>query len=102
VPGLDGLARDAVRRYGIPGVAVAGVDAGVVADCAAAGFADLASGTPISADGACNWFSMTKIATATAAMVLAERGAVDLGEPVGAYLGDLWPRAFARVRVATC
>ena len=45
---------------------------------------------------------MTKIATATAAMVLAERGAVDLGEPVAAYLGDLWPRAFARVRVATC
>lgn len=70
---LDSLARDAVRRHGIPGVAIAVIDAGVLVACAAAGFADLASSAPMSADGACNWFSMTKIATATAAMVVAER-----------------------------
>jgi CubicO group peptidase (beta-lactamase class C family) len=51
------------------------------------------------ADGACNWFSMTKIATATAAMMLAGGGALDLGAPVARYLGEAWPRQFAAAQV---
>ena len=97
--GLDRLAEDAVRRQNLPGVAVAVVRAGQVIASAAAGFADLATRTPMSAGSACNWFSMTKIATATAAMVLAEGGAIDLDAPVARYLGAAWPRRFAGVRV---
>jgi CubicO group peptidase (beta-lactamase class C family) len=65
----------------------------------AAGLSDRASGRAMSADGACNWFSMTKIATATAAMMLAERGRLDLDAPVSQYLGDIWPTPFALARV---
>lgn len=97
--GLDRLAEDAVGRQNLPGVAVAIVHAGQVIASAAAGFADLATRAPMSADSACNWFSMTKIATATAVMVLAEGGALDLDAPVARYLGEVWPSRFAEVRV---
>jgi CubicO group peptidase (beta-lactamase class C family) len=42
---------------------------------------------------------MTKIATATAAMVLAEGGTLDLDAPVTRYLGEVWPSRFAGVPV---
>jgi CubicO group peptidase (beta-lactamase class C family) len=96
---LDRLAEDAVRRQGLPGVAVAVVGAGQVVASAAAGLADLAARTPMPADGACNWFSMTKIATASAAVLLAEGGVLDLDAPVARYLGEAWPSRFAGVRV---
>lgn len=96
---LDRLAGDNVRRHGLPGVAVAVVHADQVVASMAAGFADLANRTPMPADGACNWFSMTKIATATAAMMLAEGGALDLDAPVARYLGEIWPSRFAGVQV---
>jgi CubicO group peptidase (beta-lactamase class C family) len=99
VPELDRLAQDTVRRHHLPGVAITVVHADQVVASAAAGFADLATRTPMSADSACNWFSMTKIATATAAMMLAEGGALDLDAPVARYLGDVWPNRFAEVRV---
>jgi Beta-lactamase len=92
---LDGLARDAVRRHGIPGVAIAVIDAGVVVACAAAGFADPASGAPMSADGACNWFSMRKIATVTAAMVVAERSDPALAGVPRVTAHHYLPRALA-------
>ena len=50
-------------------------------------------------DGVCNWFSMTKIATATAAMILAESGSLDLDASVSSYLGEAWPVGLASVRV---
>ncbi|MGO8958508.1 MAG: serine hydrolase domain-containing protein [Streptosporangiaceae bacterium] len=96
---LDRLAEEAVRLNSVPGAAVAVVLADRVIASAAAGFADLATRTPMSADSACSWFSMTKIATATAAMVLAEGGAIDLDAPVARYLGEAWPSRFAGVRV---
>jgi CubicO group peptidase (beta-lactamase class C family) len=68
---LDRLAEDIVGRQNLPGVAVAVVHADQVIASAAAGLADPATGTPMSAGGACNWFSMTKIATATALLCLA-------------------------------
>src|SRR5215472_14787827 len=96
---LHSLAEDAVQRHGLPGVAVAVVHAGQVVASGAAGFADLATRTPMSAGSAGNWYSMTKIATATAAMMLAEGGALDLDAPVGRYLGEVWPSRFAGARV---
>jgi CubicO group peptidase (beta-lactamase class C family) len=97
--GLSRLAEDTVSHQNLPGIAVAVVQAGQVIASAAAGFADLASRAPMSADSACNWFSMTKIATATAAMMLAEGSALDLDAPVARYLGQAWPGRFAGVRV---
>jgi CubicO group peptidase (beta-lactamase class C family) len=90
---------DVVHRDQAPGVAVAVVSGGTIIASAAAGVADLACGTAMSPDGACNWFSMTKIATATAAMILVDRGRLDLDAPVSTYLGEAWPRGFAAVRV---
>ena len=42
---------------------------------------------------------MTKIATATAAMILVDQRRLDLDAPVGDYLGDIWPATFSAVRV---
>ena len=88
---LDRLAEDVVRGGKVPGVTVAVVHGDVVVGSTAAGCADLATTSPITVDGACNLFSMTKIATATAAMILAERGALDLDAPAANYLGEAWP-----------
>ncbi len=96
---LSRLAEDAIRTAKVPGVAVAVVDGDRVVGAAAAGSADLATGAPMTVDGAANWFSTTKIATATAAMILAEGGSLDLDTPVTTYLGDRWPAAFSQVRV---
>jgi CubicO group peptidase (beta-lactamase class C family) len=52
------------------------------------GLADLATGTPATAETAYLWFSMTKIATATAAMALVDAGILDLDVPVTDYLPE--------------
>ena len=90
---------DLMDRCEAPGAAIAVVSGGAIVASAAVGLADLARGTAMSPEGACNWFSMTKIATATAAMMLVDRGRLDLEAPVSAYLGDAWPSGFAAVRV---
>ena len=82
-----------------PGVSIAVVSGDAIVASVAAGMANVALDSPMSPDGACNWFSMTKIATATAAMILVDRGALDLDAPVSEHLGDVWPGAFADVRV---
>ena len=51
----------------------------------AAGYADLERREPARPDTVYLWFSMTKIATATAVVQLAERGRLGLDEPVTAY-----------------
>lgn len=66
----------------VPGLAVVVVaDDGVVLS-RAWGLADLAAGAEMSLDTTCNWFSMTKPATATTVVKLAERGSLDLDDPV--------------------
>jgi hypothetical protein len=67
----------------------------VVVACAAAGFADPASGAPMSADGACHWFSIRKIATVTAAMVVAERSDPALAGVPRVTAHHCLPRALA-------
>ena len=65
----------------------------------AAGRADLALGSAAIPAMSCCWFSMTKIATATAAMILADQRRLDLDAPVGDYLEDIWPPTFSAARV---
>ncbi|THF75713.1 serine hydrolase domain-containing protein [Cohnella fermenti] len=50
------------------------------------GLADREAGTPIRRDSIFRLYSMTKPVTATAVMLLLERGAIDLFDPVGRYL----------------
>lgn len=80
----------------VPGLSAVVVRGGQAAEVAA-GFADVDKASPATAATAYLWFSMTKIVTATAAMQLAERGALRLADPVSRFLPDFpkprdgWP-----------
>lgn len=54
----------------------------------AAGFANREKELPMRRDTICRMFSMTKPITATAVMILAERGEIDLWDPVSKYLPE--------------
>jgi CubicO group peptidase (beta-lactamase class C family) len=82
----------------VPGIAVAIAGPEGLRETAAAGYADLASREPASADMVCPWFSMTKIVTATLAMRLAGRGLLNLDQPLLPLVPELAvmrPRALA-------
>lgn len=84
------------RELGIPGVCVALLDVDPATGCerrwlAACGSADPA-GTPLRADAVQRVASISKLFTATAAMVLAERGQLDLDAPVQQYVPEFAPR----------
>src|SRR5918994_4789849 len=82
----------------VPGFAVAVVGPDGVLAAGGDGLADVADGTPASPRMVCPWFSMTKIVTATAAMRLADRGVLDLDEPIVRQvpsIGKLQPAAAA-------
>ena len=66
----------------VPGVALIVVGAEAVRARSAVGMADLLAQEPMGTDLAIPWFSMTKIATATTAIRLAERGVLELDAPV--------------------
>jgi CubicO group peptidase (beta-lactamase class C family) len=78
---LDAAVRRAVADH-VPGVALIVVGPEGVRARSAVGMADLAAGITMTTGTAIPWFSMTKIATATVAMRLAERGTLDLDAPV--------------------
>jgi CubicO group peptidase (beta-lactamase class C family) len=69
---------------------------GEVAHVSEAGFADVAAGTPMTADTLVRIASMSKPVTAVAAMMLIEDGVLSLDTPVSTYIP-----AFATARVAT-
>lgn len=69
---------------------------GQIEHVGAAGFADIASQTPITADTLMRIASMTKPVTAAAVMMLVEDGTIALNDPVADYIP-----AFAEARVAT-
>jgi len=82
----------------VPGIAIAIAGPEGLRETAAAGYADLAAGEPASADMVCPWFSMTKIVTASLAMRLADRGLLNLDQPVLPLVPELAamrPRALA-------
>ena len=81
---LDELTGDRV-----PGLSAVVVRGNEVLWAGAAGYADLERREPARPDTVYLWFSMTKIATATAVVQLAERGRLGLDEPVTAYLPEL-------------
>jgi CubicO group peptidase (beta-lactamase class C family) len=78
---LEQAVRNAVGA-GVPGIVVVVVGAEGVRGRCATGLADAISRAPMRIDDAVPWFSMTKIATATTALRLVERGVLELDVPV--------------------
>ncbi len=82
---IDEVLQAAVARGDVPGVvALAAGDDGVLYE-GAAGMRAADAGDPITADTMLRIASMTKMVTTTAALQLAERGALELDAPVEAY-----------------
>ena len=80
--------RELMEAYSVPGVAV-GIRHGDAEDAAGFGVTSLENPLDVDADTLFQIGSITKTFTATAAMRLVEQGALDLDEPVRAYLPDL-------------
>lgn len=87
--GLDAAVTEMMRSAQVPGLSLAIVDRERLLYAAGFGFADLASETPATAATAYLWFSMSKLATATAALRLADEGRIDLDAPAGDYVDGL-------------
>jgi CubicO group peptidase (beta-lactamase class C family) len=79
-------ARDVVHRlmadHSVPGLSLAVTDAERLLFAEGFGQADLAARRPVTPETRFLWFSMSKIATATAAMALVDSGQLDLAAPV--------------------
>ena len=72
----------------VPGLCVAVAREGAVTLVQPAGVASVIDREPTTPDTAYLWFSMTKIVTATAAVRLAESGALGLDDPVSEYVTE--------------
>ncbi|HEY5107016.1 MAG TPA: serine hydrolase domain-containing protein [Caulobacteraceae bacterium] len=83
---------------GGPGAAVAIVSQGEFVVRKAYGLADLEWGIPLSVDAVFRIASLTKQFTAVAIMMLAERGALSIDDPIERHLGK-WPRGSQTVTV---
>lgn len=79
----------AMRRYRVPGVAVAVVRDGEVAWMRAYGFADLEGAEPMDLDALFHTGSISKSVTAWGVRRLADQGRLGLDEPVVGYVPDL-------------
>ena len=89
-----------LTRSSVPGLSVVVLDARGAYE-SAAGVADLDSRRPATLDTVYLWFSMTKIATATAVMQLVEQNRLALEDPVRKHLPEFPAprRAWPEVRV---
>jgi CubicO group peptidase (beta-lactamase class C family) len=95
---LENAVRAQIGRV-VPGLSVLVTDANETLREAGFGLADRGSGAAMTSSTVCNWFSMTKLVTATAAVQLADRGALDLDAPVERYyepFAAMHPEARAR------
>jgi CubicO group peptidase (beta-lactamase class C family) len=90
---IESALADTMATGRVPGLAAAVVADGVLQGTAVAGTADVRTSVPVSVDTAFLWFSMTKIATATATMRLVERGLLALDDEVAALVPGVLPPA---------
>jgi len=88
----DRLAARVVALAKVPGLSFAVASSAGLHYAGATGYADVTAGRPCTPDDQFLWFSMTKIATATAAMRLHHAHTVDLDEPIRRHLPD-YPRS---------
>ena len=85
IEALEASLLEKVRTGTVPGLSVSVVKGDRVVWARGFGFADLAASAPATPATSYLWFSMTKIATATAVVRLAEGGRIDLDAPVTDY-----------------
>ena len=88
-PGVEADLRNRIAKVTAPAVAVAVVGSDRVIWRDATGTAKPSLEAPADAETAFLWFSMTKIATATAVMQLVDSGALAIDGPVREHLPDL-------------
>jgi CubicO group peptidase (beta-lactamase class C family) len=86
---VGALVATSMRRHDVPGVAVALVRGGTVAWTEAYGFADLERAEPMTTGAVFHTGSISKSVTAWGVLRLVEQGAIDLDDPVSAYVRDL-------------
>jgi CubicO group peptidase (beta-lactamase class C family) len=87
--GRHAVIEDATARRAPPGLAAAVVTADGAVELVTSGLADIRALRPVTAQTTFLWFSMTKIVTATAVMMLADRGALDLDAPVIEHVPEM-------------
>ena len=88
-----------MARHHVPGLSVAVTGPSRLIYAEGFGRADVRGNRPATPDTAYLWFSMSKIATATAAVRLADEGALDLDAPVSDYVPAYRARGGDRPRV---
>ena len=86
---LDASVRDEMRATRTPGVALAIVMGDSVVYAKGFGVASIETGTPVTADMLFRVGSVTKMFTGLTAVMLSERGKVDLRAPTGRYAKGL-------------
>jgi CubicO group peptidase (beta-lactamase class C family) len=87
------IAEEVAAAGRVPGISFAVASSTGIHYAGAVGYADMAQRRPATPEDQYPWFSMTKIATATAAMRLHAQGALDLDAPIGVYLPAYRPHA---------
>lgn len=85
----DALLAALVETNGVPGMAAAYVRGGRTVWVGTAGRRDVARNLPVTPDTTFRFASVSKAITATAAMRLADRGALDLDAPIARLAADL-------------
>jgi CubicO group peptidase (beta-lactamase class C family) len=83
---VDAVTPSLLQEYAVPGAAIALIQKGRVVWLHGYGFANVASGTRVSAETVFNVGSISKSPTAWAVMQLVDQGKVDLDRPVDSYL----------------
>ena len=87
---MDQVLRREVEAGNLPGASALVLHNGKEIYYGAFGMADKEEGRPMARDAMIRLFSMTKPVTAVAVMILAERGLIDLHDPVAYYLPEFW------------
>jgi CubicO group peptidase (beta-lactamase class C family) len=85
IEALEAFLRKKTETNSVPGLSVSVVKGDRAVWARGFGFADLPTSTPATPQTVYLWFSMTKIATATAVVKLAEAGNLDLDAPADEY-----------------
>ena len=85
---LTSALESTMSHHHIPGLSLAVTNSDGLLFARGFGYADLATGTPATETTQYLWFSLTKIATATAAMRLADEGRIDLARPVADFVPE--------------
>lgn len=77
-----------LKRYEVPGAVIAIIEDGILLSTKAYGYAELDTGTPMTADTICRVESISKSVTAWAVLDLCEQGLLRLDAPAASYLSS--------------